>query len=296
MSLLLLGGCLPKTALLEQENLPADRYELAATITVQTTGRTVPTFTYRLAAMMDLSWGHQYRDGSVGRLVDFEQVKTHVDDVDVPNILEGLIMEIRGFDHGEVLALKGVDAGIGVRGHLEILDLIWPSLAPHLEISGNQAKILTSWPVGESLLLGRASLNAQGDWRAHQTQLSGDLSQQGDLVQRHGQLTAHLEFDKNGSRLEHAQWQGIVSVQPSYLDGVTQQQTLDLKLSYLGSTHALPIEKQTVFGDALADANPIVLKDGRQLQHPALMAHEQLPFLILPDQWGADQRALILGE
>ena len=296
MSLLLLWGCLPKTALLEQENLPADRYELSASITVQTTGRAVPTFHYQLSAMMDLSWGHQYRDGSVGRLVDFEQVKTHVDDAEVPNILEGLLMEIRGFDHGEVLALKGVDAGIGVRGHLELLDLVWPSLAPHIEISGDQAKLLTSWPVGESLLLGRASLNAQGDWRAHQTHLSGDLSQQGDLVQRRGSLTAILEFDKKGSRLNHAQWNGIVTVQPSYLGSVTQEQSLDLKLSYLGPTEALPIEKQTVFGDALADANPIVLKDGRQLQHPALMAHEQLPFLIFPDQWGADQRALILGE
>jgi hypothetical protein len=266
---------------------------------VETTGAAVPAFDWQLQATLDLGYTRTFRDHSIGTLVQFTEATSLVDGKPAPSLLKGLRVELRAFDRGEVLALSGADAGLGQQKHLEALDVLWPALAPRVELKNDGLTLFTSWPIAENWQWGRSFLEARGT-RTHQKGVSelswaGDLKQKDSLVERSGTVDAHARTDDRNERTLESHWGVEREVHPLWRAGLTQKQHLVLNLTYLGSAAPLPILPPEAADSRYADSLPLVLSDGQALQHPEVRPEEALLFLVLPDTWTPAEIAAALG-
>lgn len=297
--LFLLFGCLPPDALSRQTELPSQRYELQATMGVQTHNPELAAFAWQLKGLVDVGYARTYRDHSIGSLVQFSEASSRVDGVEVESGLKDLRIELRSFDRGEVLALVGADAGVGQKKHLEALDVLWPALVPKVEVAGKKLQLLTSWPVTENWRLGRTQMVANGSLLTtrHQTNLSweGQLHQEDAIVSREGTVKVEAVVDRDEARTLSAHWVVERRVEPHWRNGPQQVQHLELTLKLLGPAPPLPIVPPAAQDSRYADALPLVLSDGTALQHPEVHIEEALPFLVFPDTWSPAELVSFLG-
>jgi hypothetical protein len=196
--ILLFFACLPHNSLSRQAEQPAQRYQLGVALVEQ--AEAVPALGWEMAATLDLAYTRTFRDRSIGTLVQFSGVHATMNGQEVPNRLEGLLVEMRAFDRGEVLSILGADAGIGHGGNLEKFDVLWPALVPRVEGEGADLQLLTSWPVGENRDLGRSRLDARGQVLGREGSIlsmrwDGEILQSDRIVNRKGTVHAEVQVE-----------------------------------------------------------------------------------------------------
>lgn len=287
--ILLFLACLPHTSLSRQAEHPTARYQLTVQLSEQSEGS--GALSWEMASTLDLAYTRTFRDRSIGTLVQFSGVEAKLNGQVVPNRLEGLLVEMRAFDRGEVLAVLGADAGVGFGGNLEKFDVLWPALVPRVEGEGAELSMLTSWPVGESRQLGRSRLQANGQILSRDAALlsmrwDGIISQDDRVVSRNGTVKADVQVDRRSDRVVQADWTVDRKVQPRWASLPAQQQKLVLSLRYLGDGPPLSVLPAQALDSILVDSEPPALADGRVLQHPPLDFSTQVPFLLVPDNGG----------
>lgn len=299
MILLVSLACLPPTALSRQAEFPSDRYHLECVTHTVTEGAAVPAFDWRLEATLDLAYTRTFRDHSIGTLLQITEATSTVEGQTFPSDLQGLLVEMRAFDRGEVLAIIGADAGVGLKKHLEVLDMLWPALAPRVEEHRGNLSLRTSWPVAENWRLGRNSLDAKGTMTREKNgsilEWSGTLQQADKLVDRQGTVEGRSSIDDRNDRTLQSHWVVNRTVRPLWREGIQQTQSTELTLVYLGPAAPLPIQPPPELDSRYADLLPLVLSDGRALQHPDVVVESALPFLVFPDTWSDQQLLSAMG-
>jgi hypothetical protein len=293
--ILLFLACLPHNSLSRQAEQPSARYQLAVQLSEQSEGGL--GLTWEMASTLDLAYTRTFRDRSIGTLVQFSGVEARLNGQGVPNRLEGLLVEMRAFDRGEVLAVLGADAGVGSGGNLEKFDVLWPALVPRVEGEGAELRLLTSWPVAENRDLGRSRLQAEGqvlgrDGALLSMRWEGTISQEDRAVRRNGTIQADVQVDRRNDRVVDSTWTVDRAVEVRWGARPVQQQKLVLSLHYLGDGPPLAVLPAQALDSILADAEPPTLADGRVLLHPPLDFSAQVPFLLVPDkvEGGSDPR------
>ncbi len=279
-------ACLPHNSLSRQAEQPSLRYELAVALAEQADGPSV--LGWEMSATLDLAYTRTFRDRSIGTLVQFSGVHAAINGQEGPNKLEGLLVEMRAFDRGEVLSILGADAGVGHGGNLEKFDVLWPALVPRVEGEGADLQLLTSWPVGENRDLGRSRLDARGQVLRREGSIlsmrwDGEILQSDRIVNRKGTVQAEVQVDQRTDRVVFANWVVERDVQVRWASRPVQRQKLTLSLHYLGEGPPLAVLPAQDLDSMLADAEPPRLADGRLLLHPPMDFSSQVPFLLVPD-------------
>ena len=284
--ILLFLACLPHNSLSRQAEQPSTRYQLSVQLSEQPEGSAA--LSWDMASTLDLAYTRTFRDRSIGTLVQFSGVEARLNGQVVPNRLEGLLVEMRAFDRGEVLAILGADAGVGSGGNLEKFDVLWPALVPRVEGEGAELSLLTSWPVAENRDLGRSRLEAAGQVVTREGALlsmhwEGAISQEDRIVSRKGTIQADVQVDRRSDRVVQATWTVDRQVQVRWADRPAQRQKLVLSLLYVGDGPPLAVLPAQALDSILTDAEPPTLADGRVLLRPPIDFSTQVPFLLVPD-------------
>ncbi len=103
--------------------------------------------TLALQGRVTLSQGPRYRDGSLGTVLRFD---TLVDGATgEPHGLAGRAIELRAFESGEVLEVRGLEHLAGAGRHGDVLDVLIPLFSPKVPELGRQEEAVstTSYPV-----------------------------------------------------------------------------------------------------------------------------------------------------
>ncbi len=287
--ILLFLACLPHTSLSRQAEHPSTRYQLTVQLSEQSEGSSV--LSWEMSSTLDLAYTRTFRDRSIGTLVQFSGVEARMNGQVVPNRLEGLLVEMRAFDRGEVLAVLGADAGVGSGGNLEKFDVLWPALVPRVEGDGSDLRMLTSWPVAERMDLGRSRLQAEGQVVRREAALlrmhwEGLITQDDRIVSRKGTVQADVQVDRRSDRVVQADWTVDREVRVRWTSRPVQQQKLVLSLRYLGDGPPLSVLPAQALDSILVDSEPPTLADGRKLQQPPIDFSTRVPFLLVPDNGG----------
>jgi hypothetical protein len=302
--ILALLACLPKEAVGRQDDVEADRYRLEVSVATTTEGPVaIAPFTWRLEGELLSSWARSFRDGSLGRLVRLEGLKASVERdgkaVEVGTALDGAFLELRTFSSGEVLKVDPISPWAGDGAHLEVLDLIWPALSPNipkLETGEPGAKI-TSWPTA------LAGLSPQRNRLEAAWTLDGRdggeaaFSYRGTTsggAQYTGTIEGNVTMDTRTPRLVSHALASTRTVKTQWPAGaVTQVQNLRIGLTFTGTApapHAVTPHRED---DPSADAAPLQLSDGRTWPKAPADLSARLPYLLLPDDLGADAKAAL---
>lgn len=299
------AGCLPKSAVSRRDEVSADAYTLSVQADVTTTGLpdsvpSVPRFTYALRADLRVQWARSFRDGSIGRLVQFDAAEATVARDGAPASvaapLVGAWLELRTFDTGEVLSVGPLAPWAGTGGHLDALDVIWPALSPRIpELRegsterhvGTVPTALTGGPrVRTTYTLdwtqdpareGAATYRSTGDARAKGDTVDVTAAVRGRVVVDTGAARL-LEHDLNVDRVVRTRWPTGTAVE--------QSQRITVSLRWAGARPAVPLAVPADLArgdDPIADASPLRRADGRQPPPDVLDTRAALPFLLLPD-------------
>lgn len=296
--LLVLAGCLPQGALGRGDALEADRYRFHVSIETTTAGLDVPPFVWHVEGTLLSSFSRGFRDGSLGRLVRFEDVQARVERsgirTDVPRPgLDGAWLELRAFPAGQILTVGPLAPWTGRDGHLELLDFLWPALspsAPALRV-GASAPAEASWPIAVAGLPPARARTSTRWTLLDRTGGAGHLSYTGELTISGGPMTARGEvsgevhIDGGAARVvSHAlRWRRVVRTVWPGERVVSQSQSIVVDLRLEGTAPAPAIDNPPQPDDPAADARPLRLADGREPSPAPLDPSAVLPFLLLPD-------------
>ncbi len=299
-----LAACLPPTAVSRRDEVPADAYSLSVQADVTTSGLPadappVAPFTYALRADVRVQWARTFRDGSIGRLVQFDAAEATVArdggaPVPVPALIVGAWVELRTFDTGEVLSVGPIAPWAGTRGHLEALDVIWPTLSriPELASSapGAAARRVGAMPM---VLSGgpRVRTTSTTDWTLEQAGVyrnEGYAHTSGGPIDAVAESSARVVVDIAAARLVEHDLTVDRVVRSRWPTGgtVEQAQRIVLSLRWTGARPAIPLAVPADLArgdDPIADAAPLRRADGREAPPDALDVRAALPFLLLPD-------------
>lgn len=299
---LLLQGCLPRHALTRRDELEADLYTLSLTVDVTTEGLDLPPFTYALDGEVAWSYTRSFRDGSMGHLLRFPtlrgQVRRGDTTVDIAVPFSDAIFELRGFPDGEVLTVAGAPRWSADAGHLEVLDVLWPALSPHVPPSRAEAEAFTSsWPAWVSngprvrqRLVARWTSLGDDRWA-----YAGALRGEGGNVTTTGDAAGEVELGTRLSRLVAHRFTGTRTTRTRWAAGAEVAQTFVVRgsLARYGAAPAPPLDMPIGEDDASADALPLRLRDGRTVEEPASAGAPDTPFVFLPDDLPAEERAAL---
>lgn len=306
-----LAGCLPKESLTRRDEVEADVYALALEMDVRTEGIEVAPFRWHVQGTVAHSYTRSFRDGSLGhllRLVDTSAAISRGAAAPVPvrGPASGAHVELRAFPDGQLLAVTGASSWAGAGDHIEVLDVLWPIVSPHLPGSRREAgaPFITSWPTwiegGPRL---RTRLEATWDARNKGTwTYEGRLEGQGGYVVVAGQ--AHGEVALGGSGdprlLAHTfDWSRVVTTTWAGGRIVKQDQRITGSLRHTGRASAPPLDIPIASDDVAADARPLRLRGGYAVEDRPVDLATTLPFLLLPDDLTPEEvarlRALVAG-
>lgn len=287
-ALLLLGvSCLPKTAVSRRHEIETQRYAVSASVETSTTGVDLGPFTWRVDAVLGRTFARQYRDGSQGWLVLAESARAEVERegvrVEVPTRLGELLVELRTFEDGEILALTGASALTGPNGHLEVLDVLWPTLSPRLPAGpGPWEPFGASWP---TWVAGGPRLQSrlEATWTPGDAlSWTGPVSGSGGTVtvKGHGEGTLHvgsdgvLEHTTTWDRTVTTRWPGAT---------IVQEQRLRVEVRPLGVGPSPAVDRPPPSESRGSDLEPLRMSDGRVVRDTPVDGASTLPFLLLPD-------------
>lgn len=298
----LLAGCLPKESLTRRDEVGADLYALSMDMDVRTDGVDVAPFRWHVEGTLSWSYTRTFRDGSLGHLVrvlDTTATITRDGGVPVPvrGPASGAHVELRTFPDGQLLAVTGASAWVGGADHLEVLDVLWPVLSPHIPESPGRAgtPFITSWPTwiegGPKL---RTRLEAtwspagKGAWS-----YDGRLEGQGGYVSVSGRASGEVGLGSNDTRLLTHTFDWTRAVDTTWAGGKTirQDQHLTGSLRHTGRAPAPPLDMPITSDNAAADALALRLRDGRVVEDRPVDLASTLPFLLLPDDLPPDELA-----
>lgn len=301
------AGCLPQGAVGTHTELQADVFSFRATISATTRGAIdVPPFAWTVEGRLLSSHARAFRDGSLGRLLRWEDVHARVERSGAPAVetaagLDGAWMELRAFPRGTVLKVEPLAPWTGTAGHAELLDALWTAVTPDIPALrvGQHAEHATSWPVWahgapQPFLRFTPTWTLQARERAEGTwTYEGPLAADVPRVRIAGTARGRVRLDVDAPRvLEHAftQDRTQTTVWGPRVE-VVQELHLDGAVTWTGTAPAPVSADVLVQDDPVAEAAPLRLPDGRVLARDARVAPEALPFLLLPDDWSAAQRA-----
>lgn len=298
---LLVCGCLPKGALSRRDEVEAALYALALDVDVTTEGAPIAPFRWHVEGTVAWSYARTYRDGSMGHLVRFSDMRARVERgearVDVPVAFEDALIELRSFPDGEVLLVTGTSPYVGVDGHLELLDALWPGLSPHLPGSAEEAaKHTTSWPAwvtgGPRV---RNRLVAAWDRGRDTWSYDGALSAEGGYVSGSGTARGEIRLGDGDLRLaEHTfAWERATVTRWPTGSTITQTQKVTGRLAHTGAAPSPALDLPVGDADPVRDALPLRLVDGRTVRDAPVDLARTAPFLLVPDDLGPTERDAI---
>lgn len=299
--LVLLFGCLPKSSLSRRDELEAAVYTLALDVAVVTEGAAVEPFGWALEGKIEWSYARTFRDGSMGHLVRLYDLRGRVSRgervTQAPVGLEGALLELRSFPDGEVLLVSGIAPYVGDAGHLEVLDVLWPALSPHLPGSREEAeKHTTSWP---SWVAGgpkvRNRLVARWTRAGDVWSYAGALSSEGGYVRGQGDAEGEVALGGGGGRVRahHFAWERATTTRWPGGALVTQTYVVRGRIAYVGTAPSPALALPVGADDPVADAMPVRLVDGREVRDPPVDLAATTPFLLLPDDLGDEERRAV---
>lgn len=302
----LAAGCLPQGAVGSRDRIEADVYDVRIVMAVTTRGAVeLEPFTWVVEGRLLSSHTRTFRDGSLGRLLRWEDVHARVEragapPVDVPAPLDGAWLELRGFPRGGVLKVEPLAPWAGQAGHLELLDAAWTGLTPDIPSLGvgESAPHAASWPVwvkgGPAPVMRLAATwtldgrkGATGTWS-----YAGALTADAPRLDVTGDVRGTVELDRAAPRLLRHELHQERHVTTTWgpTETVTQDLRLDVTLAWTGTAPAPVPDVMLAEDDPIADAAPLALPDGRTLARDAAAPPEALPFLLLPDDLDAAAR------
>lgn len=285
-----MGGCLPRYAISRQDELPSDRYVLSATFDVQTSGPAeVPAFSWQVSGALRSGYSRSFRDGSVGRVVDFPTLSAAPSEL-APALPTAAFVELRAFPDSVVLSVDGLDAYAGRAGAAESFDLLWPMLAPGIPTLRPGAPSTAE----RSFVL---ALDGYPPVRFRDS-LTWNIEQRdGDRAHLHYQGTQTIEGLVSGTGTiegwlvigwrDHQIYSHRVvvdrSLQARWPAGVlTQVQRISIELTNDGEMAPLPLDIRYAADNPLADAEPLRLVDGRTTSDRLASQPGSLPFFLVP--------------
>jgi len=303
---ILLAGCLPKASLSRRDEASADRYALVVDVAVKTEGLELPPFSWHLSGAVDWSFTRPFRDGSLGHLARFDGLTASTTRqgaaaVATPTPLSSAFVELRSFADGQLLAVSGASPWVGNPGHAELLDVLWPALSPHLPSSRAEAAepFVTSWPTWvEGGPKVRTRLEARYTPDGETWGYSGTLAGVGGYVTVAGQASGTVELGEGAARLGAHLFDWTRTVTTVWAGGRRIVQTLHItgSLRHVGTVPASLLDMPVGAPDAASDARGLHLRDGRRAEDPPVDLTETLPFLLLPDDLPAEERARLGAE
>jgi hypothetical protein len=293
--LALLSGCLPKGSLGRRDELEADRYTVDVSITTTTSGDlALPPFTWTFHGALLASYTRTFRDSSVGRLIRFEGTSTPLDQA---------WLELRTFLHGPVLSVGPLAPWAGTRGHVEQLDFLWPAISPVIPDlrRGRASEVDTSWP---DRLRGAPDVRATAHTRwtvtehhgdtAHAT-YAGTVALAGGPVSATGTTSGAVDLDLASARVSRHELAWTRRITTTWAGGtkVVQDEQISAVIAYAGTAPSPALGLPPVQDDPLLDAAPLRLADGREPVDTPVDSAAALPFLLLPDGMGEEERAAV---
>ncbi len=302
----LLVGCLPKESLSRRDEVEADIYRLVLDMDVRTEGLDVAPFRWHVEGDVGWSYTRTFRDGSFGHLVRLDGMSGSVSRegasaMPVPVPVDGALVELRSFPDGQVLAVTGTSPWTGSAGALEVLDVLWPTLSPHLPGSRAEAAapFITSWPTWvEGGPKVRTRLEASwaptnGAWT-----YTGTLDGQGGYVAVTGRAEGRVKLGEGETRLLSHTFDWSREVRTTWMGGrvLTQAQHIVGSLQHTGRAPAPPLDMPVASDDVAADARALHLRDGRRVEDRPVDLASSLPFLLLPADLPADELARLRAE
>ncbi len=294
-------GCLPRQALSRRDEVEADLYRLELDVDVVTDGLPVDPFRWHLDGTVAWSYTRTFRDGSMGHLVRFPELRARIErggqTVDVPVPFADAVLELRGFPDGEVLAVAGASRWTGEAGHIELLDVLWTGLSPHLPGSRAEAEEHTSsWPAwvkdGPRV---RHRLKARWTPGGDGWTYEGALEGQGGYVEASGTARGTVTLAKGDTRLQGHTFTWTRTTRTTWPTGADVRQTFTYtgRLEHAGAAPAPPLEMPIEGDSAVSDALPLRLRDGRTAEDAPPAVPPAVPFLLLPDDLAPDARSAL---
>ncbi len=296
------SACLPPQAVLREQDVVADVYRFTIRADAQTRldappgaeAPVVPDFPFAYDGTLHVQWARTFRDGSLGRLVRLDDLRDPATGAPAP--ARGAWVELRAFDSGQILSVGPLAAWSGTDGHLEALDVLWPTLSPRLPALevGETSRDEVSFPTsvrGGARVQTRMSL----DWTLEeQAQRIGTYAVRGTAHASAGSVTADAilrgsaQVDAAAARLlrHDTTWERTVVTRWPTGATVSQSQRIALDLRWTGTVPSTPILREADLSrgdDPVADAAPLRLADGSAAPDASVDARKQLPYLLLPD-------------
>ncbi len=295
---LLVTACLPRSSYTRRDELPSERYVLLVDITTRHDLVDTP-FDWRWAGELRVAYARTFRDGSIGRLACFSGGRTSIvrDGATSPTAsdLDGACVELRAFVDGawpgDVLSVGPIGRWTGTGGHLELLDVVWPTLSPQIPTVDREGRgnATAAWPLNASrsgaprarLTSGWALDRRSSDSAAYTW--TGDLASTSGAVGVSGTASGELLVDLAASRVarHRSEWRRTVRVAFPTRE-VVQDIRTTVTLVYAGEGPPMVVAPMPE-DDAAADASPLTLADGHVLEDVRPEPRETLPFLLLPD-------------
>ncbi|MDP2315720.1 MAG: hypothetical protein Q8P41_22675 [Pseudomonadota bacterium] len=302
----LMASCLPKTSLTRRDEVDADLYALTMDMDVATIGLDLPPFRWHVEGTVGVSYARTFRDGSMGHLVRLEGMTATVArnggaTQPVPAPFDGAYVELRAFPDGQLLAVAGASRWVGDAGHLEVLDVLWPALSPHLPSTRAEAggPFITSFPTWvESGPRLRTRLETTWTVAGDAWSYAGTVRGEGGPVAVSGTAEGRVELGEGDTRIQaHAfDWSRAVTTTWSGGRQITQDQHIAGSLRHTGAAPAPLLDMPSGADDATADARPLHLRDGRVVEDRPVDLASALPFLLLPDDLPPAERARLRAE
>jgi hypothetical protein len=265
----------------------------------------VDPFRWQLDGKVQASFTRAFRDGSLGILVRFTDLSASVQrpgaaPVPVPVGLEGAWLELRAFPQGDVLRLTGASRWAGEKGHLEVLDGLWPALSPRLPERGAPDPLVSSWP---NLIPGGPQVRdrLEAHWQSTRAggapvwTYAGTVSGEGGPVQASGPASGRVTLRNGVPRVDEHTFDWARTVSSTWGGGarVTQEWHTTGSLRHAGTAPAPLLDMPIGSDDASIDALPLKLRDGGVAEDPPVDITADLPFLLLPDDLSAADRARV---